>query len=68
LTSQRLNKLAAIYRLCDELEIDPTAVLSGITLICDESSREMVIRQGEKLPDSIKEERKEFVDDRHGGS
>jgi hypothetical protein len=68
LTCQKFNKLAAIYRLCAALEVDPTDVLPGITAACDKVSPEVVKNQDEKLPDVIKEERKEFADDIDGGS
>jgi hypothetical protein len=38
------------------LEIDPTEVLPGITVVCDKSSPDVVISQDERLPDKTEEE------------
>ncbi len=63
LTRQRFNKLAAIYRLCAALEVEPADVLPRITGICDKTSPDVVTSQGKKLSDKSRENLEEFIDD-----
>lgn len=63
LTSQSFNKLAAIYRLCAALEVEPADVLPRITGICEKSSPDAAVSQGEMLSDKSGEEPVESIVD-----
>lgn len=52
---QIFNKLATIYRLCAALEVDPADVMHGITVVCCNSSPEVILNLDEKLPYEVKE-------------
>lgn len=52
LTRRSFNKLAAIYRLCAALEVEPADVLPCITVISDRSSPRPVAGQNMNPPDT----------------
>lgn len=54
LTHQSFNKLAAIYRLCAALEVEPTDVLPCISVVSDRSSPHPLAGQDGKSPDNGK--------------
>ncbi len=58
-----VDKLTVIYKICAALDVEINDILPPVSVILDKSSPDVVINQDQNLPDKVKAELKEFIEE-----